>query len=180
MSNVEGEAVVNAIYADAPKAEIVSDDEVHVVGKLVADAGEPLVLQVQDLSFTPPKRLVKGTLEYLRTAFTEYKLTWLVPAIKAFNSQNFHDTPLRKINFSARGGELTAIIGSNNERMELINLLAGRMNSGEFDGDVMLSGPNITKSSYYYDNMAFVQRVSTYFAITFCDCSLFTNSFFYE
>jgi ABC-type uncharacterized transport system ATPase subunit len=159
MSRVEEETVVNAMFQDAPKAEMIADGEV-VVGKAVAEEGEPFVLQVQDLSYTPPQRWVKDVFEKVRTTMTERRLTWMLPSVKEYNSQNLHDTPLRKINFSARGGELTAIIGSQNERAELVQLMAGRMNSGEFDGDIMLSGPNINRSSYYYDNMAFVQRVS--------------------
>lgn len=153
--------VVNAIYHDDLKADMVAEDATIVQGKVMTQDAEKWILHVQDLSYKPPRRLVKGTFEYLRTTMTKYQLSWLIPpAIKQINSQGFQDTPLRRINFSAKGGELTAIIGSNNERRELINLLTGRMSDGEFDGDILLTGPNINKASYYYDNIAFVQRVS--------------------
>lgn len=150
-NNEEGEAVVNALYKDAPATP----------GAIEAEAApEQCVFQVSDLSYTPPKRLGRYLLDTFRRKLTEYNMNWVAPSLRAINSNNFHDVPLRRVNFSAVGGELTAIIGGSSDRHELINLLSGRMNSGEFDGQVLLSGPGITKGSYYYDKMAFVQRVS--------------------
>jgi hypothetical protein len=167
MENIEDEtvnvlhtaaAVAEESAPDFDQKEVVVDDSAATTNN--ANNDEKFVLQLKDLSFTPSKQLVRHAVEYGRNMLTEYKLNWLFPALKRIGTTELQDAPLHRINCSVVSGELTAIIGSNRERQELINLMVGRMNTGEFDGDILLSGPGITNNSYFYDKMAFVQRVS--------------------
>lgn len=67
--------------------------------------------------------------------------------------------PLRNVSFKANSGELTAIIGDEMERREIIELMTGRKKSGSYDGSISLCGGGIDGQSYYYENTAFVQKV---------------------
>lgn len=159
-------AVVNALYAESAPPEPAEHE--HAEGMEVIDVEDnksdasKFIFQVNELSYTAPKRLLKSMLDTTRRKMTEYNLNWLAPSLRAVNQNNFTDVPLKRINFTAVGGELTAIIGGSSDRYELMQLLSGRMNRGVFDGEVLLSGPDISKNSYYYEKMAFVQRVRTF------------------
>eukprot|EP01032_Pedospumella_encystans_P023094 gene23094-26150_t len=66
--------------------------------------------------------------------------------------------PLRNISFRAFSGELTAILGDETERGEIIELLTGRKKNGSYDGSISLCGGDIKQGSYYYDHVTFVQK----------------------
>lgn len=117
-------------------------------------------LHVQNLSYRPSKQMMN------RDEFNSWinwaKLGWLIPSLKEEATTNFHESFLHRVHFTAQGGELTGLLGSRHERRELVKLLCGQQRSGMFDGNIALSGPNLTDSNYYYDYVAYVQTVSDF------------------
>lgn len=116
-----------------------------------------LTLHVHNLSYQPSRQL--ANIDWVREKSRDMKLGWLMPSIKGTKRSQFHETELRRIHFSALGGEVTGIIGNRHERNELIQLVVGRKKTGTFEGNISLSGPGIKPTAYYYDQVAFVQTV---------------------
>ncbi len=167
----EDTVVVNALYnQETSKGAAIGDNALEVVGKVMVEDAKNLVLHVQELSYSPPQRIVKQTLDIIRRKMIDFRVTFLIPSLKEITSSNVLDAALKRVNFVAKGGELTLLLGGANERASLIHLLVGGMNSGEFDGDIRLTGPTISNASYYYDNMAFVQRVSNFLPLVVSLC----------
>ncbi len=132
------------------------------VDKIEEGNEEKLALHVIDLSYQPPKEFVKNTFEYVRAQLNAMKIGWLFPSLRAVHRDAYRHVPLRRVTFTALGGEVTAILGNTNERHQIISLLGGRTIRGEYDGDIFLSGAGVKPNDYYYDKMAYVQRVSLY------------------
>jgi ABC-type polysaccharide/polyol phosphate transport system ATPase subunit len=75
------------------------------------------------------------------------------------HKSNVIASPLYDVSFTARAGEITAIMSNNPaERKTLIDLIVCRRYMGEFDGEIFLEGK--FSSFVYLNNMAFVPRVS--------------------
>jgi hypothetical protein len=127
------------------------------------EAAEPEVLtsiNVSNLVYLPDRKLFKKYLEYLRYELTLVNLQWLLPFYKGEHRKMLlMGAPLHNVSFKANSGELTAVLGDELERRELIELLTGRKKGGKFDGNISLSGADIPPSSYYYDHVTFVQKV---------------------
>jgi ABC-type sugar transport system ATPase subunit len=117
-------------------------------------------LHVQNLSYTPSKQMLNR--DEINRWINWAKLGWLVPSLKQEKLSNFHESFLHRVHFTAHGGELTGIFGSRHERRELVKLLCGQQRSGMFEGNIALSGPNLSISNYYYDYVAYVQTVILY------------------
>lgn len=139
-------------------------DEIKEVGNIKEDR---VVLQVSNLSYNPGKHILKDSLQYVRRKMDEANIGWVFPELKSFKAVTSRDVVLHRMHFNAFGGELVGILGNKDERKELISLLAGRRKHGEFDGQVLLSGPNISEAKYYYDNVAYVHSVSPIFILCF-------------
>jgi hypothetical protein len=121
---------------------------------------EPTSINVSNLTYMPSRKLFKKYLEYIRYELTLVNLAWLLPFYKGEHRKMLLlGAPLRNISFKALSGELTAILGDETERREIIELMTGRKKSGTFDGSISLCGENIAPKSYYYDHVAFVQKV---------------------
>jgi ABC-type uncharacterized transport system ATPase subunit len=115
-------------------------------------------LHVSNFSFRPRRHVVGHAVLYLRHKISEFNVGWLLPSLK---TMKIHDElVLHRINFACRGGELTTVIGDEEETRKLMHLIAGRTKTGDFDGDILLSGPRIDKTTYYQDQVAFVPSVS--------------------
>ena len=145
---VDEDTTVNAMYADQ---EIVKAEDGNA---------EKLTLHVIDLSYTPPKEFLKNAFESFRNKLNELKIGWLFPSLREVQRSAYRHVPLKSINFSASVGEVTCLLGATNERHQVISLLSGRTITGKFSGDIFLSGAGIKGNDYYYDKMAYVQRVS--------------------
>jgi ABC-type uncharacterized transport system ATPase subunit len=124
-------------------------------------------LYVQNLSYQPSQQM--ESIEIIRDRLNWLQLGWLIPSLKETKTKTLRETILQRVHFTANGGELVGIIGSRHERFELIQLLVGRKRSGLFDGNIFLSGPDLPKNSYYYDNVAYVQSVSFFSFVEFVD-----------
>ena len=121
-------------------------------------------INVSNLSFMPSKKFLKTYLEYLRYELTLVNLAWLLPFYKGEHRKLLLlGAKLHNISFKATSGELTAILGDETERREIIELLTGRKKSGSYDGHISLCGGSIDATSYYYDNVTFVQKVTKSF-----------------
>lgn len=142
-------------------------------GREVAKYGY-YVLHVKDLTFVPRKTFARTATDFLRRYLTGVEIGWILPSLKKLDKDSHHDAPLHRVHFSFKSGEVTALLGDKNERHTLINLLTGRQKTGQFDGDISLTGPGLRPDSYYYDNMAFVQSVSR---LSYCYFSYFWISF---
>eukprot|EP01031_Cornospumella_fuschlensis_P044287 gene44287-54159_t len=119
-------------------------------------------LHVQDLSFVPPKTLLNQGTEFMRKKLNAVQFGWVLPSMKEVNKPKHLNAPLHRVHFSAVSSEVTAILGNQHERAELIHLMSGRRKTGTFEGDIVLNGPALRNDSYYYDNMAFVQKEPLY------------------
>ena len=109
-----------------------------------------LQLHVRDLSFCPPISLFHRVTDWIQPYLRKIQQT---------KSATHINSCLQNVNFTCYGGELTAVVGNDDERSSLIHLLAGRLTTGEFDGDIVLTSPCMSSKSYYYDNVTFVQKV---------------------
>ena len=128
--------------------------------ELESAVSETTSINVSNLSYMPSRKLFKKYLEYIRYELTLVNLAWLLPFYKGEHRKMLLlGAPLRNISFKALSGELTAILGDETERREIIELMTGRKKSGTFDGSISLCGENIAPKSYYYDHVAFVQKV---------------------
>lgn len=118
------------------------------------------VLHVKDLALTPRRTFVKMFQSFARRKLQgmESGLS-LLPSLRKIDRNAHIDVPLYRINFSAKSGEVTVIMGDRNERHNLMKLLTGRKRAGQFDGDITMTGPGLRPDSYYYDHVAFVQTV---------------------
>ncbi|RYG69058.1 hypothetical protein EON64_03685 [archaeon] len=125
-------------------------------------------LHVQDLSFCPPKTLLKQGTDFLRKNLNAVQFGWVLPSMKEVNKPKHLDAPLHRVHFSTVSGEVTAILGNQHERTELIHLMSGRRKTGTYEGDIVLNGPDLRTESYYYDNIAFVQKVSKWLSAILC------------
>lgn len=127
-------------------------------------AAEPTSINVSNLTFIPSRKLFKKYLEYVRYELTLVNLAWLLPFYKGEHRKMLLlGAPLRNITFKATSGELTAIVGDELERREIIELMTGRKKSGTYEGSISLSGAGIDGKSYYYDYVTFVQKVRNMF-----------------
>lgn len=125
--------------------------------------GEPTTLNVSNLSYTPASKFIKTHLEYIRYKLTLVQLDWLLPFYKGENRKLLLlGAPLRNVNFTAFSGELVALIGTEPERLEIVQLLTGRKKEGTFDGFISLRGSEIPKDSYYYNHVTYVQKVKIF------------------
>ena len=116
-------------------------------------------INVSNLTYMPSKKFFKKYLEYVRYELTLVNLAWLMPFYKGEHRKlQLMGAPLRNISFKAYSGELTAILGDETERREIIELLTGRKKTGTYDGSISLSGLNAA-NSYYYDHVTFIQKV---------------------
>jgi hypothetical protein len=132
---------------------------------------QPTSVNVTNLTFIPSRKPLKKYLEYVRYELTLVNMAWLLPFYKGEHRKMLlMGAPLRNVSFRAISGELTAIIGDEMERREVVELMTGRKKSGTFDGSISLCGENIDSKSYYYDHIAFVQKV--YVQYCFVDFSL--------
>lgn len=113
------------------------------------DRGTRVALHVSNLSCRPKKNTLRET--YQKVQHSAIVKQMFLPEIK--------DTFLRRVEFHAHGGEFVGILGSKDERNELIHLLAGQKKSGEFDGDISLSGSEISAENDYYSKVAFASQV---------------------
>jgi hypothetical protein len=121
---------------------------------------QPTSVNVANLTFVPSRKPLKKYLEYVRYELTLVNMAWLLPFYKGEHRKMLlMGAPLRNVSFRAISGELTAIIGDEMERREVVELMTGRKKSGTFDGSISLCGENIHSKSYYYDHIAFVQKV---------------------
>lgn len=117
-------------------------------------------INVSNLSYVPSRNIVKKYLETLRYNLTLYNMGWLIPFYKGENRKlQLLGAPLYNVTFAAFSGELTVLLGSEPERLEVIQLMAGRRKEGTFDGHISLRGGEIPSNAYYYDNVAYVQKV---------------------
>lgn len=116
-------------------------------------------LHVSNFSYRPFRKLGKEFWLSARALAVKYKLDFLFPFMQGFKPHE--DLVLHRINFATRGGELTVLLGKEDECRELIHLIAGRTKLGNFDGDILLSGSTINESTYYHDQVAFVPSVSS-------------------
>lgn len=123
------------------------------------ESGQPARydLHVHNLSYQPSKRMLNR--DEINSWINWARMGWLLPSLKEEKMDNFHESFLYRVNFTAHGGELTGVFGSRHERRELVSLLCGRQRSGLFDGNIALSGPDLAESHYYYDYVAYVQTV---------------------
>lgn len=159
-------------HHEVVEAEEVTTNALHQANladkvSVVEEANdEKLALHVIDLSYSPPKEFLKNVYEVLRGKMNELKIGWVFPSLREVHRTAYRHVPLRRINFTAVAGEVTAILGNHNERHQVISLLAGRTISGHYDGEIFLSGKGIDTTSYYYDKMAYVQRVSLFFFVS--------------
>eukprot|EP01039_Chlorochromonas_danica_P008620 gene8620-9499_t len=102
------------------------------------------------------------TTDFLKEKLSAFQAGWILPSLKDVNMDAHSDVPLHRVHFYAKSGEVTAVLGKQFERHQLMTLLGGRKRHGKFDGDILLSGPGLTEQSYYYDHMAYVQRELLY------------------
>ena len=137
--------------------------EVFTQAELEAPVSDNVTcINVSNLTYIPDRKLIKKYLEYLRYELTLVNLAWLLPFYKGEHRKMLLlGAPLRNVSFKASSGELTAILGDETERREIIELLTGRKKTGKFDGHISLSGGDIGPASYYYDHVAFVQKVTS-------------------
>jgi hypothetical protein len=118
---------------------------------------EEFSLNVVNLSYRPSGKAMREQINNFKVKMFQLNLGWVLA--------NFNDigkntgANLYNVNFKAKGGELTAILGNASERRELVDLIAGRKKNGTFDGDISLRGCKLSKSSEYHDNVGFVQSV---------------------
>lgn len=128
--------------------------------ELEAPTSETTSINVSNLTYMPSRKLLKKYLEYIRYELTLVNLAWLLPFYKGEHRKMLlMGAPLHNISFKATSGELTAILGDEIERREIIELLTGRKKTGQFDGHISLCGSDISLGSYYYDHVSFVQKV---------------------
>jgi hypothetical protein len=135
--------------------------ENHDLESKTVDHSERYSLHVLNFSYKPRRHVVKETLVKVRREISKYYQGWLLPSLRTLKPHQ--DLILHRLNFAARGGELTVCIGRDDEARELLHLISGRTKTGNFDGDIILSGPNVTPSTYYHDQVAFVPSVSLSF-----------------
>lgn len=133
--------------------------------------GERYALHVSNFSYRPFRKVGKEFWLYLKSLAVKYNIQSLFPYMHGFAPHQ--DLVLHRMNFAVRGGELAVLIGKEDECRELLHLIAGRTKLGNFDGDILLSGPKISESTYYHDQVAFVPSVNSimywiiYFLIVF-------------
>jgi len=135
------------------------------INKVIENPGnrETFTLHVKNLQYVPAHSFVDH-LEYARYWLSTYNLSWLFPCYRGKHrerKQKDSTNVIHSINFKAKTGELIGILGSSVERFELVHLLTGRKKTGFFDGHISLTGGSINRSTFYYDNVAFVQAVSS-------------------
>jgi ABC-type uncharacterized transport system ATPase subunit len=147
-------ATVNAIHEDIEAKEAAKNKEVQGTSD-----HNKYCLHVVNFSYKPRRHLVKQGLQAFREQMTKFNIGWLFPSLRQVKAGMHRDLVLHRINFAARGGEITAIVGHHDEARELLHMVCGRTKTGNFDGDILLSGPGIDNTSYYHDNVAFVPAV---------------------
>ena len=136
------------------------EPEKDIESKQVAKQSNDLryTLNVSNLSYRPRRHLVRQGLLWFRRQVTEMNIGWLLPSLRTIKPHE--DSVLHRINFSCRGGELTTVLGDEEETRKLMHLIAGRTRTGHFDGEILLSGAGISNKTYYHDQVAFVPSVS--------------------
>jgi ABC-type transport system involved in cytochrome bd biosynthesis fused ATPase/permease subunit len=141
--------------APQPSAPAMAKDK-------ASDAEEKphFTLHVTDLAYNPPKTLLNTATEYLRSHLNSLQIGWVLPSLKQVSKEDNHEGPLYRVHFSAKSGELTAILGDKHERRSLVELIGGRITRGTYEGDIQVNGPGVQANSYYYDHIAYVQAVS--------------------
>lgn len=131
---------------------------------LESPVGELASINVSNLSYVPNRKIFKKYLELIRYQLSVMNLGWLIPFYKGEHRKMLlMGAPLRNISFSAFAGELCVILGAETERREIVQLMTGRKKEGTFDGSISLRGGNIPSNAYYYDYVAYVQKVRNSF-----------------
>jgi hypothetical protein len=136
------------------------------ISKVIENPGnrEIFTLHVKNLQYLPAHSLFEH-FEYARYWLSTYNMSWLFPCYRGKHRElKLKGSTIHCINFKAKTGELVGVLGSSVERFELMHLLAGRKKTGFFDGHISLTGGKINMSTFYYDNIAFVQKVRSYYA----------------
>lgn len=131
------------------------------ISKVIENPGnrEIFTLHVKNLQYVPAHSLFEQ-FEYARYLLSTYNMSWLFPCYRGKHRElKQTGSTIHCINFKAKTGELVGVLGSSVERFELMHLLAGRKKTGFFDGHISLAGGTINRSTFYYDNVAFVQKV---------------------
>lgn len=131
------------------------------ISKVIENPGnrETFTLHVKNLQYVPAHSLFEH-FEYVRYWLSTYNMSWLFPCYRGNHRElKPKGSTIHCINFKAKTGELVGVLGSSVERFELMHLLAGRKKTGFFDGHISLTGGTINRSTFYYDNIAFVQKV---------------------
>lgn len=124
------------------------------------DVEAKTALHVSNLIYHPPSNYAKRFVEYTHMKMREWNFhKFLLPALGEVKKDIHVDRPLFRVHFTAPAGELTAIIGDKDERHNLIQLLSSRKKTGLFSGDIFLSSNAILSNDYFYDKMAYVQKV---------------------
>jgi ABC-type polysaccharide/polyol phosphate transport system ATPase subunit len=113
-------------------------------------------LNVVKLSHEPRKVVSAAYLLAFKKKVQALGIRWFFPLLNY--SLEVKEAPLHNINFRAKSGRLTGVIGSTAERFTLLELLVGRKKSGIVSGNISFTG-TVTNSIDYYDNVAYVQRV---------------------
>ena len=144
--------VKNILHGDGnPEGDIESKD----AGTRNEDS--KYTLHVTNFSYRPFRKVGKEFWLYLKSLAIKYNIQFLFPYMQGFAPHQ--DLVLHRMNFALRGGELAVLLGTEDESRELIHVIAGRTKMGNFDGDISLSGPGISESTYYHDQTAFVPSV---------------------
>ena len=63
---------------------------------------------------------------------------------------------LSNVNFVARGGKITGLLGPEKERTVLIELIVGRRRAGIASGDIFMKGSLLPMTTSYFENLSYV------------------------
>lgn len=143
-----------------PLTNIQGKDDTHSEDMVDRMGLQPVQLDVVELSYQPPiGRLVAfyDSITSSRSGILSMTAPYL-PALGPSYSISRAAT-LHNISFTAKSGEITAVLGGEYlETKTLLNLITRKCLRGRFDGDICLRG-GIHPNATYLESFAFVEKV---------------------
>eukprot|EP01038_Epipyxis_sp_PR26KG_P013928 gene13928-18681_t len=138
-------------------------DSSEVIGISTASSVVDSSLNVAHLSYKPNKRSqYLDKYDYIRYDILPTYLGSVIPSLKGIRNERAKEIPLNNINFGVKSGELCVLLGSNDARHSVIELITGRKLSGVVEGNITVKGSKIADNSDYYSHVAFVKRKIIY------------------
>ena len=110
-------------------------------------------LNISKLSYQSPNKI------YRLREFVRNEIIGKLPIFSRRPLPELRKMPsLVNVNFVARGGKITAVLGSEKERTVLIELIAGHRRAGIACGDIFMKGSLLPFTTSYFENLSYVPK----------------------